>query len=110
MHKKKNKDSVLAGEMILTFYKTGKCQKVEKDRKFNLAQAIDEILEGIKENKVFGEYLFNRVILEAWKRSAIKSLNLSRSEFSTLLEKRGWHYDETNHYWVKEQYRSNLLF
>ena len=110
MHKKKNKDTVLAGEMILTFYKTGKYKKVEKNGRFDLAQSIDGILEEINENKVFGEYLFNRVVIEAWKKSAIESLDLSRTEFSSLLEKRGWHYDEANHYWVKDQHRPNLLF
>ena len=110
MHKKKNKDSVLAGEMILTFYKTGKRKKVEKNGAFDLVQAIDEILAGIQEKKIFGEYLFNRVIIEAWRKSAIESLDLSRSEFSGLLESKGWHYNEANHYWVKDQDRPNLLF
>lgn len=110
MHKKKNKDSVLAGELILTFYKTGRCKKVGKNGGFDVTQAIEEILEGIKENRIFGEYLFNRIVIEAWKRSAIESLNLSKSEFSSLLEKKGWHYDEANHYWVKDEYRPNLLF
>jgi hypothetical protein len=110
MHKKKNKDSVLAGEMILTFYKTGKRKKVQKNGKFDLSRAIDEILEGRSENRIFGEYLFNRIVIEAWKESAIESLNLSKSEFSTLLEKRGWQYDEANHYWIKDKNRQTLLF
>ncbi len=110
MHKKKNKDSVLAGELILTFYKTGKRRKVEKNGVFDISKALDEILAGVEENKVFGEYLFNRIVIEAWKKAAIESLNLSRSAFSGLLENRGWHYDEANHYWVKDQYKPNLLF
>jgi hypothetical protein len=110
MHKKKNKDSVLAGELILTFYKTGKRRKVEKNGRFDLSKALDEILEGVEGNKVFGEYLFNRIVIEAWKRAAIESLDLSRSRFSSLLEDRGWHYDEANHYWVKDQHKPNLLF
>jgi len=110
MHKKKNKDSVLAGELILTFYKTGKPNKVEKNGRFDVTQAIEKILKGLNENKVFGEYLFNRLIIEAWKSSAIESLNLSKSEFSSLLEERGWHYDEANHYWVRDEHQLNLLF
>jgi 16S rRNA G966 N2-methylase RsmD len=110
MHKKKNKNSVLAGEMILTFYKSGKRRKAEKNGNFDLTQALDEILDGIGENRVFGEYLFNKIIIEAWKKSAIESLDLSKSEFSDLLEKRGWRYDEANHYWVKDRQRSGLLF
>jgi DNA modification methylase len=110
MHKKKNKDSVLAGELILTFYKTGKPKKVERNGRFNVMQVIEEILEEVDGNKVFGEYLFNRVVIEAWKRSAIESLNLSKSEFSSLLEKKRWHYDETNHYWVRDEHQPKLLF
>lgn len=110
MHKKKNKDSVLAGELILTFYKTGKPRKVEKNGRFDVTKAIGSILKELGGNKVFGEYLFNRLIIEAWKSSAIESLNLSKSEFSSLLEDRGWHYDEANHYWVRDKYQPNLLF
>ncbi|MBI3653327.1 MAG: hypothetical protein HY231_20040 [Acidobacteria bacterium] len=110
MHKKKNKDSVLAGEMILTFHKTGKRERIEAPERFDLVQAIDEILNELPESKVFGEYLFNRLIIEAWKKSAIDSLNLSKNDFSSILEERGWHYDEANHYWVKKQYRPDLLF
>lgn len=67
MHKKKNKDSVLAGELILTFYKTGKRKKAEKNGQFDLTLILDEILENAPSDKVFGEYLFNRVVIEAWK-------------------------------------------
>ena len=110
MHKKKNKDSVLAGELILTFYKTGTYKRIEKQKEFNIAQTIDKILKEINGNRVYGEYLFNRIVIEAWEKSAIETMDLSRSEFSDLLERRGWQYDEANHYWVKGQYRSNLLF
>jgi hypothetical protein len=110
MHKKKNKDSVLAGELILTFYKNGKSKKVKKNGRFDVAQTVEKILKELGGNKVYGEYLFNRLIIEAWKRSAIESLYLSKSEFSSLLEKRGWHYDEANHYWVRDKYQPELLF
>jgi hypothetical protein len=36
MHKKKNRESVLAGEMILTFFKTGKAKRVEVSGAFDL--------------------------------------------------------------------------
>lgn len=110
MHKKKNKESVLAGELILTFYKNGKSKKVKKNGRFDVTQAIERILKELDGNKVYGEYLFNKLIIEAWKRSAIESLYLSKSEFSSLLEERGWHYDEANHYWVRDKYQPNLLF
>ena len=110
MHKKKNKDSVLAGEMILTFSKTGKVKRAEKNSGFDVSQALERILKESNGNKVFGEYLFNRLIIEAWKGSAIDSLDISKSEFSRLLEEREWRYDEANHYWVKDKRRQNLLF
>lgn len=110
MHKKKNKNSVLAGELILTFYKTGKRKKAVKNGHFDITLVLDEILEEVQGDRVFGEYLFNRVVIEAWKKSAIESLNLSKDDFSGLLEKRGWQYDETAHYWVKDQHRPSLLF
>jgi adenine-specific DNA methylase len=109
MHKKKN-SSVLAGELILTFYKTGKPKKVIKDQRFDVSQALKEILENTQEHRIFGEHLFNRLIIEAWKRSAIASLNISRREFMNLLEQFGWQYDDSNHYWVKHERKSDLLF
>lgn len=109
MHKKKN-SSVLAGESILTFHKTGKFIKVAKTQSFDVSQALKEILDKTEGQKVFGEYLFNRIIIEAWKKSAIASLNISKREFIDLLEQYGWQYDENNHYWVKHERPSELLF
>jgi len=110
MHKKKNKNSVLAGELILTFYKTGKRKRAVKNGHFDITVVLDEILEEVQGDRVFGEYLFNRVVIEAWKKSAIESLNLSKDDFSVLLEERGWQYDETAHYWVRDQHQPSLLF
>ncbi|HXG64240.1 MAG TPA: DNA methyltransferase, partial [Blastocatellia bacterium] len=110
MHKKKNKDSVLAGEMILTFCKTGKVKRVLKNGKFDVAQAAKEILASAKEDKVYGEYIFNRIVIEAWKKSAIQSLNLSKIEFTDLLQELGWHYDEANHIWAKRKCQPGSLF
>ncbi len=107
MHKKKN-NSVLAGELILTFFKTGRAKKIKKNKSFNVGDVLGRILENVQEEKIYGEYLFNRVIIEAWKNSAIQSLNISRDEFMVLLEQYGWHYDKKNHYWIK--YKPELLF
>jgi hypothetical protein len=107
MHKKKSNESVLAGEMILTFYKTGKPKRVKKRGRFDVSAALGEILASSNSGKIYGEYLFNRIVVEAWRKSAIGSLNISKLEFIDLLRKHGWHYDESNHYWVKNG-KSNL--
>lgn len=109
MHKKKNR-SVLAGEMILTFQNTGRAKQMRQNGKFDVSVAVSEILKNTQSGRVFGEYLFNRIIIEAWKKSAIQSLNISQVELMELLKDAGWHYDEGNHSWVKDKPQSELLF
>jgi 16S rRNA G966 N2-methylase RsmD len=101
MHKKKRKESVLAGELILTFYKTGIPTKVESNRVLDVPEIMREILRDIRDNKVYGEYLFNRMVLEAWRRAAIESLDVSRDDFIHLLRGFGWEYEEQTHCWIK---------
>ena len=110
MHKKKNKDSVLAGEMILTFFKNGSRIITSNVKKFDLEANISEMLKEANGSPIFGEYLFNRIVLEAWRTSAIESLDVSKSDFSRLLEEKGWHYDPVNHFWVKNGGQPALLF
>ena len=109
MHKKKN-NSVLAGEMILTFHNTGRFKELSQDGEFDVSRSLKRILEDTQSNRVFGEYLFNRIIIEAWNKSAIHSLNISKIDFMELLRKSGWHYDEDNHSWVKDKSQHELLF
>lgn len=99
MHKKKNKESVLAGEMILTFHKTGARRRYERRNEFNLAETIRKILSGLNSDTVYGEYLFNRVVIEAWNKGSIGSLTVTKDEFTQLIESLGWHYDPQRHYW-----------
>jgi DNA modification methylase len=108
MHKKKN-SSVLAGELILTFFKTGKVYQNKKNGVFDVAQFLRQLLNETKDKKVYGEYLFNKVVIEAWKQSSIQSLTLSKDDFINLIEEQGWHYDEQNHYWIKNGQESNTL-
>jgi hypothetical protein len=110
MHKKKNKDSVLAGEMILSFYKDGKKRQVNKHGHFDVVEALDETLRVVKDTKVFGEFLFNSLVIEAWNHGAIQSLDISKKDLMSLLEERGWEYDETHHFWVKQDRHSATLF
>ena len=102
MHKKKN-NSVLAGEMILTFQNTGAVKKLKRNGHFDVFHAVKQILDNTPGNYVFGEYLFNRIIIEAWNKSAIHSLDMSKEDFMDLLKQSGWHYDQEKHYWAKDK-------
>lgn len=109
MHKKKNKDSVLAGELILTFFKTGKSSLPKKDGSFDVAFAVEEILNQAG-GQIYGESLFNKLVIQAWNASAIQSLKISKVKFTQLLEGRGWRYDPANHLWTKNGRGDRLLF
>ncbi len=110
MHKKKNKETVLAGEMILTFHKTGMRRRYENRNGFDLAETIRGILSSSNSNTVYGEYLFNRVVIEAWNKGAIGSLTITRNEFAQLIESLGWCYDSQHHYWFKGRKAQDSLF
>ena len=101
MHKKKNSESVLAGELTLTFHKTNERRRHENTKGFDLAETISEILSGSNSNIVYGEYLFNHVVIDAWNKGAIGTLTVSKSEFTQLIESLGWQYDPQHHYWYK---------
>lgn len=101
MHKKKNKESVLAGEMILTFHKIGSRRRLDANGKFDLPEAIRRILADADSTGVYGEYLFNQIVIEAWQTGAIGSLSITKDEFTQVIEDLGWHYDASHHYWRK---------
>ena len=81
---------------------------MSQNGEFDVAKAVVEILSNAPSGRIFGEYLFNRLVIDAWNSSAIGSLNLSKNEFTTLLEEQGWRYDDTNHFWLKDEH-SQLL-
>src|ERR1017187_4359875 len=97
MHKKKNSASVLSGEMILTFYKSGKKHKIRQraevnDRKDD-AEVLSEVFDACLDNgasSFTNEALFNRLVIELWHRRALGCLGLDRREFINHLERRGW--------------------
>lgn len=104
MHKKKSNQSVLAGELIISFYKSGKTKKVaHHNGAFDVSESIGRILSATSATKLYGEYLFNKVIMDAWEHSAISSLNITKTDFIDLIEQHGWYYDEQNYYWVKDR-------
>jgi adenine-specific DNA methylase len=108
MHKKKNSASVLAGEMILTFYKPRRARAakkhpgkvVDKDRGSVLSDVFDVCL-GNGTHTFTSEALFNRLVIELWRRRALNCLSLDRHEFARELKVRGWTYDTRTHRWSK---------
>lgn len=106
MHKKKNSASVLAGELILTFYKPAgrpsRSPPVVMGADSNPASILSEVFESCLGNGMTSftsELLFNRLVVELWHRRALTCLNLGRKEFASQLEERGWHYNTRSHLW-----------
>lgn len=106
MHKKKGNQSVLAGELVLTFVKTGKPQFTENGLEMDVVSTVGEILEAAP-RIVYGEQLFNQLVIEAWRKSAIGSLDISKDDFTKMIKHHGWHYDESRHYWVRNRDRDH---
>ncbi|MBV8453113.1 MAG: hypothetical protein JOZ29_12715 [Deltaproteobacteria bacterium] len=102
MHKKKGNQSVLAGELILTFLKTERPQHVQNNRQLDVVGTVGEILKSAPE-VVYGEHLFNQLVMEAWRQSAIGSLDISRDDFSKIIAYHGWNYDKNRHYWIRDK-------
>ena len=110
MHKKKGNESVLAGELILTFFKKAGIKGVKEDREMDVKGIIAMILQNYKDKIIYGEYLFNQLIIEAWKHGIIKQLKLKKEEFISILNEHGWIYDGKNHYWYRGDKKSDYLF
>jgi hypothetical protein len=106
MHKKKSSESVLAGEMILTFLKTGQRKSKPHANGFDVSEAVGRILHGVEGNEIYGELLFNKIIIAAWESGAIGSLDITKCEFIYLIKQNGWHYDSTRHCWARGNARS----
>jgi adenine-specific DNA methylase len=110
MHKKKNKESVLAGEMILTFHKTGATRYAQNGAHFDLGETVQKILSKTTGHYFYGESLFNQVVVQAWKTGAINALATSKDEFTELIKNLGWQYDPQHHYWSKQEKLQPTLF
>jgi len=109
MHKKKNSESVLAGEMIITFYKPARARKKRQEPKDHSVKgdsvaALSEVFEtclGNGDSTFTSEALFNRLVIEMWQRRALGCLALDRREFISRLKERGWTYNTRTHLWAK---------
>jgi len=72
--------------------------------------AISKILDSNPTGRIYGEYLFNRIIIEAWNAGALGSLDMTRENFSYLMQQHGWFYDGESHQWRKGVLQSEPLF
>lgn len=102
MHKKKNAESMLAGEMILTFYKpvrlpTPACARESQGH--YLTDLLDEILRAEPVGEITSQCLFNKLVLHAWEAQSLSHLTVNREAFVAELHKRGWRYDSRKHSW-----------
>ncbi len=107
MHKKKNKERVLAGEMILSFVNDGRGRLPTRRARVGdtIDGLIDQVLAEISpDGRPFaGELLFNQAVLRAWNSGALHSLDLTREDFSRVLRAKGWRYNTVRHQWFNTQ-------
>lgn len=108
MHKKKGSASVLAGELILTFFNTGKPIEYKLGQEFDIESELYQLLGEMNE-PLYGEALFNKIVLRAWRKGAINSLDISKDNFAQMLLDFGWQYDARNHFWVTSQRSRRLI-
>jgi 16S rRNA G966 N2-methylase RsmD len=105
MHKKKNREGMLAGEMILTFYKPFRpvlAKEVREARPALFGELLDETLQKCADrNEVTSQYLFNGIVLAAWGRRSMAELDVTRETFAEALRSRGWNYDAKRYVWRK---------
>ena len=99
MHKKKGKQSVLSGELILTFFSTGKPKRVDSSKSFDVEAAVHRILRSQRGGMVYTEYVLNRIVVEAWQSGTLGSLDIDRITFANIIEQQGWTYDAESHQW-----------
>src|SRR5213082_2917807 len=92
---------LLAGEMILSFYKGGTGAPACRQQPYQLTidQLVAETLAEVSpDGRPFaGELLFNRIILKAWRSSALQSLDVSREDLAEALTRKGWRYNAARH-------------
>lgn len=117
MHKKKNSKSVLAGEMIITFYKPNTKTNTKRKHIYqptigDPATTLSEVFEvclGNGTSSFTSEALFNRLIIEMWHRRTLSCLSLDRSEFANRLQQKGWGYNPRTHLWSKGDKANKLI-
>ena len=98
---------MLAGELILTFYKplgAGNLSPQPKNalRVSDPAAVLSEVFDVCLSEgtaSFTSEALFNRLVIELWRRRELNCLRLNRDEFASRLQQRGWTYNAQTHLW-----------
>ena len=106
MHQKKGRGRLLAGELILTFYKPVSA-RVSAPATTVPPPGVDELLRDVaaqlERDDAGGafrtETLFNHFVLAAWQRGALPRLDLPRDEFLARLAAAGFAYDAGTRHW-----------
>lgn len=106
MHKKKHSENVIGGEMILTFHKSERKEWSVKAAHEGSPRVFIELLDLLLQSEgplteVTSQYLFNKLILLAWRNNSLSELAVTRQEFAEALRSRGWVYDDAKHLWRK---------
>jgi adenine-specific DNA methylase len=108
MHKKKNSQSVLAGEMILTFHKGAAARTSRRSPRRPAIESPSSVLSEVFDvcldngtHDFTNESLFNKLVIELWRRDALGCLRLDRREFARELSRRGWTYNPRDHRWTR---------
>ncbi len=104
MHKKRNSESVLGGEMLLTFHKARKPlpRPPVLEQTASLDKLLDESLAKLPAGAFRTEALFNRLTIAAWEQNSISTLAIDSGGMAKRLVLRGWHYDAGRHVWSRE--------
>lgn len=111
MHKKKNAESVLGGEMLLTFYKPVRSSS-PKRTPVPSGQSLDSLLDGLlarlPSEGFRTEALFNKLIIKAWEHDSLNNIAIDHELFARALLTRGWHYDDVSHLWSQHSEKPAL--
>lgn len=104
MHKKKNAETVLGGEMLLTFYNPKQpARRVPKTKQpSSLDELLDRFLPTLPTEGFKTEVLFNKLTIAAWHEDSLKNLAVDAEEMISKLHERGWDYDSDRHIWSRQ--------
>ena len=103
---------MLAGEMILTFYKPTALPNAGRVREPSakyFTELLDDVLRAESAEEMTSQYLFNKLILRAWFGHSLSQLAVKREIFVEELQKRGWQYDPRRHTWRRGKSRNEEL-
>lgn len=105
MHKKKHSETVLGGEMLLTFFKHATCAQRRRPsgEPLSLDELLDRFLPTLPIAGFRTETLFNKLMIEAWERGSLDNIAVNAQDFATRLQHRGWYYDAEQHLWSAQK-------